>query len=66
MVQHCARVLADAGKVPPYSKVLVIGFPPQLGTSDQVGSPALQIMDLPLNSGTDVGFPDHHLAGPIT
>uniref|UniRef100_UPI004034C47E hypothetical protein n=1 Tax=Glutamicibacter sp. AOP38-B1-38 TaxID=3457680 RepID=UPI004034C47E len=48
------------------SKVLVIGLSPQPDTVDQVGSPALQIMDLLLKSGADVGFPDCHFAGPIT
>ncbi|MGP9817680.1 hypothetical protein ACT3UA_15470 [Glutamicibacter sp. 363] len=59
-------MLADAGKVTSDSKVLVIGLSPQPDTVDQVGSPALQIMDLLLKSGADVGFPDCHFAGPIT
>lgn len=66
VVQRCVRVLADLGKELSNSKVLVIGLSHQPDTADLVGSPALQVMDLLLKSGADVGFHDHHFAGPIT
>lgn len=66
VVQRCARVLADLGKELAGSKVLVIGLSSQPDTADLVGSPALQTMDLLLKSGAEVGFHDHHFAGPIS
>ncbi|MGP4989652.1 nucleotide sugar dehydrogenase [Glutamicibacter ardleyensis] len=66
VVQRCARVLADLGKELSGSKVLVIGLSNQPDTADLVSSPGLQIMDLLLKSGAEVGFHDHHFAGPIT
>lgn len=66
VVERCARVLADLGNELSDSKVLVIGLSNQPDTTDLFGSPALQVMDLLLKSGADVGFHDHHFAGPIT
>lgn len=65
VVQRCTRVLADLGKELAGSKVMVIGLSSQPDTADLVGSPALQIMDLLLKSGAEVGYHDHHFAEPI-
>ncbi|HJX78340.1 nucleotide sugar dehydrogenase [Glutamicibacter sp.] len=66
VVERCARVLADLGKALSGSKVMVIGLSNQPDTADLAGSVALQVMDLLLKSGADVGFHDHHFAEPIT
>lgn len=66
VVERCARVLADLGKELSASKVLVIGLSNHPDTADLFGSPALAVMALLLRSGADVGFHDHHFAGPIT
>lgn len=66
VVERCARVLADLGKELSDSKVLVIGLSNQPDARDLFSSPALQVMDLLLKSGAEVGFHDHHFAGPIT